>query len=998
MCSLACRVVSRRPLILVCAVVAVACVTVGIADSSAAGTVVVVNSTGDGAWDGTPGVCETATGNSVCTLRAAIGLADAGSGMVIGFNIAGAGVHTIAPGSPLPDVTAPMTIDGSTQPGYAGSPLVELSGASAGVSHGLVLGGSSSGSTIRGLDIVNWSASGIVIFNNGNTVAGNFIGIDPTGSTTAGNGTQGVLVDGGSRNTIGGTTASDRNVLSGNGDHGIQIQRPSPTDSTPAQDNVVEGNYVGTNAAGDAVVANALDGISLVWGAQGNTIGGSVPGARNIVSGNGRVGISVFDTSTSNAVEGNYIGTNAAGTAALGGNPSCGIQLNSASNVVGGDSRSAGNVISGNAGCAIADAAQPGQTGASGSDVIEGNYIGTNAAGTTAIGGNGPQAIVVLSSSNTIGSAAPGTGNVISGNAGVGLWIAGPDATANVVQGNSIGTDSTTTRAIGNSGDGVLVGAGAQRNTIGGTAPADGNTIAHNTSNGVEINGGTGDPIEANSIFANSGLGIALTSGGNGDEPAPRVLSALSSGSSTTISGTAATGRRVEVFANPNCSDPEGAVLLSSTASSSGNWSLTVPAVAIGNGITATATNLLSDNTSQFSACQATKLGPPVMTSITPRTFSSTGAEQTYTVPAGVHSLFITAIGASGGGPMSCCLAAGRAAEVSGIVHVKPGQVLYVEVGGRGTGPAGGFNGGGDSPTRNGLSVFGGGGASDVRTLPMAAGVVSLSSRLIVAAGGGGSGYPAAAGGDAGAAGSSSPGSSVGGRAGAQTAGGAGGCDALHTGCGMDGSFGNGGTGGSSGDGAQTREGAGGGGGLYGGGGGGGVLDGAVGGGGGGSSLVPSDLGRMSLVTLTTAAVVEVSLPSLARAGHARRSTSGAKIRVTCTAPSVGPKTACKVMVTMSVTEILLAKQHVTITSADLKRSRAKRKVVIVGRARVVVRAGHARIINIPLNRKGKRLLAARSKLPVSIVVTQTEGDTNTLVSRQRLVVQAGSAKRDKAQ
>jgi parallel beta-helix repeat protein len=121
-------------------------------------------------------------------------------------------------------------------------------------------------------------------------------------------------------------------VISGNGGHGIQIQRTTPSSPTPATGNVVEGNYVGTTATGDAAVANALDGISLVWGAQGNTIAGSVPGAGNVVSGNGRIGISVFDVSAGNVIEGNYIGTNAAGAGALGGNPECGIVLISASN------------------------------------------------------------------------------------------------------------------------------------------------------------------------------------------------------------------------------------------------------------------------------------------------------------------------------------------------------------------------------------------------------------------------------------------------------------------------------------------------------------------------------------------------------------------------------------------------------------------------------------------------------------------------------------------
>jgi hypothetical protein len=188
---------------------------------------------------------------------------------------------------------------------------------------------------------------------------------------------------------------------------------------------------------------------------------------------------------------------------------------------------------------------------------------------------------------------------------------------------------------------------------------------------------------------------------------------------------------------------------------------------------------------------------------------------------------------------------------VSGTLRVKPGQVLYVDVGGVGGLPTGGFNGGGDGGSLEGLTVWGGGGASDVRLLP-SSDPGSLASRLIVAGGGGGSAYPAAAGGDAGASGGSSPGDSVGGGAGTQTAGGAGGCDEPNkVGCGADGSRGEGGAGGASGTGATAREGAGGGGGLWGGGGGAGDSDGGVGGGGGGSSLVPSN-GSLTLAPLGT--------------------------------------------------------------------------------------------------------------------------------------------------
>jgi hypothetical protein len=247
-----------------------------------------------------------------------------------------------------------------------------------------------------------------------------------------------------------------------------------------------------------------------------------------------------------------------------------------------------------------------------------------------------------------------------------------------------------------------------------------------------------------------------------------------------------------------------------------------------------------------------TVLAPTAADAAQVTTFNFTGGEQTYTVPSGLTSLAIVATGAAGGGPSSG-LTGGRGAVVSAMVPVTPGEILYIEVGGVGGQPAGGFNGGGVGGTNTdvGLSVFGGGGASDVRLISSSADG-SLDSRVLGAAGGGGSASPAAAGGDAGAPGASNPpGSGVGGGAGTQTAGGAGGCDVLLTGCGGDGSLGLGGAGGASGLGAGAREGGGGGGGLFGGGGGAGILDNSVGGGGGGSSLLPAG-GGLTLATLTT--------------------------------------------------------------------------------------------------------------------------------------------------
>ena len=109
-------------------------------------------------------------------------------------------------------------------------------------------------------------------------------------------------------------------------------------------------------------------------------------------------------------------------------------------------------------------------------------------------------------------------------------------------------------------------------------------------------------------------------------------------------------------------------------------------------------------------------------------TFTYTGGEQTYQVPSGVWTLRVSLTGAPGGGP-STGLTGGRAGVVSATVPVVPRQLLFVEVGGAGGRPQGGFNGGANGGARTGLSVYGGGGASDVRALPQSLGFVSLESR-----------------------------------------------------------------------------------------------------------------------------------------------------------------------------------------------------------------------------------------------------------------------------
>src|SRR5712692_8328746 len=123
-----------------------------------------VNSTADGADSNlADGVCDDGTGH--CTLRAAIQQANATPGHdVINFSI-GTGMQTIRPASRLPDITDPVTIDGSTQPGFSGRPIIELSGASAGAPGLLIFAGDS---TIQGVVINRFTGDGIALIGHGN--------------------------------------------------------------------------------------------------------------------------------------------------------------------------------------------------------------------------------------------------------------------------------------------------------------------------------------------------------------------------------------------------------------------------------------------------------------------------------------------------------------------------------------------------------------------------------------------------------------------------------------------------------------------------------------------------------------------------------------------------------------------------------------------------------------------------------------------------------------
>jgi CSLREA domain-containing protein len=460
----------------------------------------VVNNVGD-AGDAAPGNGVCATAGAVCTLRAAIQEANALAGAdTINFNIAPAGAKTIAPGSILPGITSVVTINGTTQPGFVAAPpfapVIELNGAAAGVT-GLLLDVGSSGSTIRGLCINRTVGAAIRITGSSNNIiSGNFLGTNLAGSAPGPGNQVGVFVGFSgvtNDNRIGGTVAADRNIISGNTVDGIQIFNGGGT----AANNLVQGNYIGLDVNGTLDVGNSNQGVSIFGGTDNNTVGGTVAGARNVISGNNNDGVLIADAGTTgNIVQGNRIGTNAAGTAAVANLR--GIELaSSASSAIGGAVAGAGNLISGNlAGITI---------NASNNNTIEGNRIGTDVSGTLDLGNLQHGVEVIAGASNNVIGGAAGAGNVISGNDQYGVNVIGAGTSNNRVVGNIIGLDLNGDADLGNTQMGVSVGQGATANIVG--EAGNRNVISGNDQHGVFLT----DAGTNNNRVQNNYIGLDIT-------------------------------------------------------------------------------------------------------------------------------------------------------------------------------------------------------------------------------------------------------------------------------------------------------------------------------------------------------------------------------------------------------------------------------------------------------------------------------------------------------
>jgi hypothetical protein len=440
-----------------------------------------------------------------------------------------------------------------------------------------------SGNTETGVLVIGAASSNNLI--NRNTIGG----VAPLG-----NGASGVWIDGAPNNSIG-----PYDVISGNGQHGVQI-----TGET-ADGNKIRGTRIGTNEAGTAGVANAGDGIHIIDG--DNTQIGGDPSAdeRNVISGHmnllAHAGVWIEANSTSNLVRGNYIGSSADGTSAIGN--AFGVVIFGHSNTIGGNGPVYGNLISGNHyhGVSI-----PGN-----SNIVSGNKIGTNASGTSSVG-NGLGVSITGGFNNVDGR------NVIAGNSFEGVLIRptglGPTPDSNTINDNYIGVNALGTPVPNLDG---IIWQGGQFNSI------FSNVIAHNVRYGAGGLGTARTQILANSIHSNGNLGIDLDNNGvtpndSGDtDPGRQNYPVITSMVLTTsweisLTGTPTVNHLLEAYSNTGC-DPtgygEGQELVGTYVSTDvdGSTVLTFTSSGFKDGEFATVTvqqeGMAFEGTSEFSRC-----------------------------------------------------------------------------------------------------------------------------------------------------------------------------------------------------------------------------------------------------------------------------------------------------------------------------------------------------------------------------------------------------------
>jgi RHS repeat-associated protein len=514
------------------------------------------------------------------SLRQAILDANALAGPdLISFAISGAGPFTISPtiADPLPSLTDSVIIDGYTQTGAGPNTLInsnnalikiQIDGLGAGTTHGITI--ASSGNGVRGLSITRFGggSDGINIISgtSNNVVEGNFLGIAPTPSAKDfGNGRNGIYIFNSSGNVVGGTNPGSCNIIADNSQNGVQIEN-----SASASNNVVLGNVIGLLPSG-AIRGNGNSGVEL--SGVNNTIGGEIPGAGNIISGNLGNGIRMSpSTTTHNSVLGNFIGLDRTGTLKRGNGANGIYLLDTQANIIGGINPGARNVISGNALSGIY--LQTLGIASRGYHTVLGNFIGTDFTGTLAVANSG-SGIAIQSDGNIVGSVEAGAGNIVAFNGDGGVRVF--SGTNNVVRGNA---------------------------------------IFSNTSLGIDV--GSDASVTANDLGD-------VDSGANNLQNFPLLTNAIVSRDAVTIQGTlnsrASTSFLLDFYSNTDCDSSghgQGRTWLMSLpattdAGGSMGFSIALPASARNKFIAATATDP-DGNSSEFSACLETLVTMPPLT------------------------------------------------------------------------------------------------------------------------------------------------------------------------------------------------------------------------------------------------------------------------------------------------------------------------------------------------------------------------------------------------
>ena len=582
------------------------------------------------------------------SLRWAIGAANGGDNSIINFNILPAGgVKTIYPLSALPTITTNLLIVGNSQPGYAGTPLIELDGSFVIGVDGLRI--STRFCVVIGLAIHSFhcaspfcSVSDIVLENGGNNaIVRCYLGLNALGVSPSHAGgvpliaNRGVYIKNSAYNLIGG--AGQRNVISANGTKGAEIF----IFGAGSISNVIAANYIGTDPSGSHAAVNNFGNGIVIEHASANLIGGTDAGAGNVISANPTNGIYLTDGADFNLIQQNYVGTDYSGFVAVP-NGASGVRIeNSSSNVIDGSNVISGNVAHG----MLLESSGPGSTRG---NRIEHNFIGLGGI-VDVYGialGNHSDGIRLTGSStegNVIGDMSGLTKNYIGSNGSHGVETSSP---RNIVFGNYI---------LDNMSDGIRATSGGDDNTIqqnllldnhdgvwlaGNNNYVTGNSISNNLHNGVTVSvPGTGNTIRQNCITLNDQLGIDLDpegvtlnddkdvdGGANHRQNFPVIGHAVHDDTHIQITGSInsdpLTSLKLDFYLNAACDNFPGNsgygegcfyigqtnVLTDPNGDAPFATTFTISSVP-GWVVTATATTAFGGDTSEFSACYSAEYG-----------------------------------------------------------------------------------------------------------------------------------------------------------------------------------------------------------------------------------------------------------------------------------------------------------------------------------------------------------------------------------------------------